>query len=100
MPAATVITVRGLVRSSPDGTPLAGVLIGLLPVGVDEVKESNLLTWGGSNPEGQFVLNKPVPPGRYTVKAKALGYQGYTREIEITPKSGPITIELTTAVKK
>jgi S1-C subfamily serine protease len=100
MPSAPVVTVRGLVRSSSDGKPLAGALIGLLPAGVEEVKEANLLTWGGTNPEGEFVLNKPVPPGRYTVKVKALGYQGYTREIEINKESSTITIELLSTGKR
>ncbi|HWP44031.1 MAG TPA: trypsin-like peptidase domain-containing protein [Blastocatellia bacterium] len=100
MPAPLAVTVQGLVRSSADGKPLAGVLVGLLPAGADEVKEANLLTWGGTNPDGVFVLNKPVPPGRYTIKAKALGYQGYTREIEIDQESGQITIELVAAAKK
>ncbi|HSE97944.1 MAG TPA: trypsin-like peptidase domain-containing protein [Blastocatellia bacterium] len=93
MPVPRTVTVRGVVRS-PDGKPLAGAVVGLLPAGVEEVKEANLLTWGGTDPEGLFVLNKPVPPGRYTIKAKAMGYQGYTREIEIDQKSGLITIDL------
>jgi len=100
MPSAPVVTVRGVVRSSTDGKPLAGVLIGLLPAGSVEVKETNLLTWGGTNPDGEFVLNKPVPPGRYTVKAKALGYEGYTREIEIKKESGSIIIELISTGKR
>jgi hypothetical protein len=100
MPSVPVVTIQGLVRSSSDGKPLAGALIGLLPAGSVEVREANLLTWGGTNPDGEFVLNKPVPPGRYTIKAKALGYEGYTREIEISQTSGPITIELVSAAKK
>jgi S1-C subfamily serine protease len=100
MPSAPVVTVRGIVRSSSDGKPLAGVLIGLLPAGSVEVKETNLLTWGGTNPDGEFVLNKPVPPGRYTVRAKALGYEGYTREIEIKKESGSIIIELLSTGKR
>jgi S1-C subfamily serine protease len=94
LPPAETVTVRGLVKSVDGGKPLAGVLIGLLPQGAEAVTEATLLTWGGTNSEGQFVLNKQVPPGRYTLKAKALGYQSYTREIEITQRSPQLIVEM------
>ncbi len=93
-PAVTVI-VRGIIKSAIDGRPIAGASIGLLPLGSQEVTAENILTWAGTNAEGQFELNKPVPPGRYTLKAKALGYDAVTQEVEISPKAEPIIIELT-----
>jgi hypothetical protein len=58
------------------------------------VTEHTLLTWGSSNADGEFVLNKPVPPGIYTVRAKALGYDSSMREIRIDDKGSPILVEL------
>ncbi len=92
-PAVTVL-VRGIIKSATDGRPIAGASVGLLPLGSQEVTAENILTWAGTNAEGQFELNKPVPPGRYTLKAKALGYDAVTREVEISPKAEPIIIEL------
>jgi Carboxypeptidase regulatory-like domain len=87
-------TVRGAVKSSVDGKPIAGALIGLLPQGTTEVTEHTLLTWGSTDAEGEFVFNKPVPPGSYTVRAKAIGYNVTTRNISIGDKSSPLVIEL------
>lgn len=87
-----LITVRGMVRSA--GKPIAGALVGLLPVGETSVTESTLLTWGSTNVEGQFTLNKTVPPGRYTIKVKAVGKQPYTNDVEIVPGSPALTIEV------
>jgi S1-C subfamily serine protease len=94
MAPALVVTIRGVAKSSPDGKPVAGALVGLLPQGVTEVTENTLLTWGSANADGEFVLNKPVPPGLYTVRAKALGYDLSVREIRIDEKGSPILVEL------
>jgi S1-C subfamily serine protease len=90
----TLINVRGLVRSAPGGKPIAGALVGLLPLGEVTVTESTLLTWASTNADGEFKLNKPVPPGRYTLKAKAFARQAYTLDIEIGPGSSPLIIEM------
>ncbi len=89
-----LITIRGIVKAAVDGRPIAGALVGLLAIGEPRVTESTLLTWGSTNGEGEFVLNKPVPPGRYTVKAKALARQPYTGDVEITPGSPPLIIQM------
>jgi S1-C subfamily serine protease len=91
--APTPVTVRGVVKSAHDGKPIAGARVGLLPLG-QELTASNLITWGGTNAEGQFELGKPVPPGRYTLRAKVIGYEAFSREIEISTASPPIIIEL------
>ena len=92
--STAVLTVRGIVRSAAGGKPIAGALVGLLPLGELNVTESTLLTWGTTNSEGAFKLNRTVPPGRYTLKAKALANQVYTREVEIGPGASTLIIEM------
>lgn len=87
-----LVTVRGLVKTS-DGKVLAGVRVGLLNLG-QELNESTLITWGGSNADGQFELEKPVPPGRYTLRAKAIGYAALSVDVEVGPATAPIVLEL------
>lgn len=89
---AELIAVHGVVKSSPDGKRIAGALVGLLPPGESNVTENTLLTWGSTNAQGEFKLNRPVPPGRYVLKAKALGHQPYTREIDIAASSAPALV--------
>jgi hypothetical protein len=45
-------------------------------------------------------LNKPVPPGRYTLKARALGHAAYSTEVEIKAAPGNLLIELREATTK
>jgi S1-C subfamily serine protease len=92
--SSTLVTVRGLVKSAATGRPIAGALVGLLPSGETTITESTLLTWGSTNAEGEFKLNRPVPPGKYTLKAKAFANQFYTTEIELGPSSPAIVIEM------
>jgi S1-C subfamily serine protease len=89
-----LIDVRGVVRSAVDGKPIAGALVGLLPIGESSVTESTLLTWGSTNGDGEFKLTKAVPPGRYTVKAKAVARQPYSNDVEIGPGSPGLIIEM------
>jgi hypothetical protein len=90
---STLVTVRGLVRS-PGGEPIAGALVGLVSAGQATVSESTLLTWGSANAQGRFTLNRPVPPGRYMLRAKAVGHELYTSDIEIAGDGPPLTIEM------
>ena len=92
--SSTLITVRGIVKSAASGKPLTGALVGLLPLGESKITESTLLTWGTTNAEGAFKLNRPVPPGRYTVKAKALANQAYSSDVEIGPGAALLIIEM------
>lgn len=95
--ASKLLTVRGVVMAAVDGKPIAGALVGLVAIGEQRVTESTLLTWGSTNGEGAFVLNRPVPPGRYTLKAKALSKQPYTGDVEIAPGSPALTIRMNPA---
>ena len=92
--SSTWITVRGMVKSAASGKPVAGALIGLLPLGESTITESTLLTWGSTNSEGAFKLNRPVPPGRYTLKAKAFANQPYSSDVEIGPGAALLIIEM------
>jgi hypothetical protein len=91
---APLVTVRGVVKSSVDGKPIAGARVGLTLLGSVEVTANNLLTWGGTNAEGEFELNKPVPPGRYTLKAKAIKHQASSLDVEVVRKAPQLIIEL------
>lgn len=99
MTPALVITLRGAVRST-SGRPIAGARVGLVSAGTESITPQNLLTWGGTNADGEFTLNKAVPPGKYTIKARAIGYKAYSRDIEVDQKSGRIIVELQTAEKR
>ena len=90
--APALLTVRGLVKSV-EGKPLGGVRVGLLLVG-EEVAAASIITWGGTNAEGQFELEKPVPPGRYNLRAKVVGYDLYSIDLDLSSASQPIAIEL------
>ena len=92
--STTFIVVRGIVKSAESGKPIAGALVGLLPLGETTITERTLLTWGSTNGEGGFKLNKPVPPGRYTLKAKALANQAYSRDVEIGPGGSVLIVEM------
>lgn len=77
------ISVRGIIRSAADGKPIAGARVGLTPAGSEEISVDNLLSWGGSNGEGVFNLNRPVPVGRYTLVVRAIKYAAFAREVDI-----------------
>lgn len=85
--------VRGMVRSAADGKPIAGAVVGLTLPNKDITPE-NLLAWGSTNPDGQFRLNNSVPAGRYKIKARAMGYEIFTKEVDINQDAIPIVIEL------
>lgn len=97
-PSRAAITVRGIVMRSNDRMPIAGAMVGLLQAESKTVTGESLLTWGGTNADGQFTLNKPVPPGRYTLRAKAFGHDLYVRDVEIDIKNEQLVIEMRQAV--
>lgn len=88
------LTVSGVIRSAFDGRPIAGAAVGLVPLGTEEVSAKNILTWGYTNPEGQFQLNKLVPPGHYTLQAKTFGYEIFRRDVELNRNTARLVIEL------
>jgi hypothetical protein len=81
------MTVRGVVKDARTGNPIAGARVGLLVAG-GYLNVANIITWGGTNAEGMFELEKPVLPGTYTLRVKVIGdsaYAPYSREVEIKP---------------
>jgi S1-C subfamily serine protease len=88
------IIVKGILKSSPDGTLIAGAIVGLVSADSEEITKENIISWGRTNGEGKFELNPPVAAGKYKLRVKATGLPVVTREIEITSKSEPIIIEL------
>jgi S1-C subfamily serine protease len=91
---ASQLTVTGFVRSALDGKPIGGAAVGLVPLGTQEVSAKNILTWGYTDPNGRFQLNKPVPPGQYTLQAKTFGYEIFRRDVELDRKTPQLLIEL------
>lgn len=89
-----LVKVNGLVRSAIDARPIAGARVGLISLGADEVTPENLLTWGGTRADGWFEMNRPVPPGRYTLKSKAIGYEPYSLDIDVVQDGRELVIEL------
>jgi S1-C subfamily serine protease len=94
------ITLRGVVRSQANSKPIAGALVGIVPLGTTKVTEENLLAWGNTNTTGQFSLNNSLPPGRYTLRATAIGHAPYSREIEITQDSPQLVIEMRSSLNQ
>lgn len=86
--------VRGLVKTLAGGRAIAGARIGLVLLGSAKVTEENLLAWGGTNAEGRFELNNPVPAGRYTLKVKAIGYEDYSLDVTVAQNLRQLSIEL------
>jgi S1-C subfamily serine protease len=88
------LEVSGVVKSAGDGKPIAGAAVGLTPLGTREASAKNILTWGYSNADGRFRLNRPVPPGRYTLQARTFGYEMVRRDIELSRETYHLQIEL------
>ena len=93
---ASPVQVNGTIRTA-SGRPVAGARVGLVPVGSATVTADNLLAWGGTNADGRFALNKAVTPGWYTLKVKAVGYEAYSRDVEVRPTASQIQVELRAA---
>ena len=100
MPAPGDVIVRGVVRAQANSKPIAGALVGIIPAGMTKVTEENLLAWGNTNITGQFSLNNSIPPGRYTLRATALGHAPYSREIEINRDSPQLVIEMISSLRQ
>lgn len=88
------LTLTGFVRSALDGKPIGGAAVGLVPLGTQEVSAKNILTWGYTDPDGRFQLNKPVPAGQYTLQAKTFGYEIFRRDVELDRNTRQLVIEL------
>ena len=90
----SLVVVRGVIKSALDERPIAGARVGVVPLGVKDVTAKNLLTWGGTNADGQFELNRPMPPGHYTLKVKAIGYEAFSLDFEVGQNSEQLVVKL------
>jgi S1-C subfamily serine protease len=97
VPDKPSVIVRGLVKTIAGSKAIAGARIGLVLLGSTKVTQENLLAWGGTNAEGRFELNNPVPAGRYTLKVKAIGYEDYSLDVTVAQNLPQLSIELRSA---
>ncbi len=88
------INLKGIIKSSSDGILIAGARVGLVSADSEEITAESLLSWGSSNGEGKFELNRPVAVGKYKLRVRAIGFELLTREIYISQNQEPIVIEL------
>lgn len=96
---SNAMTIRGVVKSSSNAEPIPGARVGLFPPGTKSGKDGGLLTWGDTNPDGEFVFKSPIPPGRYTIIATAFGFKGYIREVEIDQNTKMVVVELSGTIQ-
>ncbi|MEW6127945.1 MAG: trypsin-like peptidase domain-containing protein [Acidobacteriota bacterium] len=99
VPAQT-FSLKGLIKSLTDGQPIAGARVGLVSVESVEVTAESLLSWGNTNGEGKFELNRQVPAGKYKLRVKAVGFDLLTKEIEVGANQQLIVIELNKSQQK
>ena len=93
-PIPSAVAVSGTVTSAESGSPVAGARVGIVRAGAAQVTADTLLAWGGTNAEGKFELNNPLPPGQYTLKIKAVGFQPFTRDVEVKRDNQQIVVQL------
>ncbi len=94
VPSSGAIIIRGVLRSAAGGNPIAGARVGIVPLGTATVTTDNLLAWCSTKADGVFAMNRAVPTGRYTLKARALGYEPFSQDIEITQSNKQVVIDL------
>ncbi len=83
-------SVAGVVLDHSTGEPLPGANI---------IVEGTSLG-AATNLEGEFTL-KGLPPGKYSLKARYIGYQAETQEIQIKPEQkSPVTFKLKSTIVK
>jgi S1-C subfamily serine protease len=93
LPTGGAMVIRGVMRST-GGNPIAGARVGIVPLGTRDVTTDNLLAWCSTKADGGFAMNRAVPSGRYTLKARAIGYEPFSQDIEITSNAKPLIIDL------
>ncbi len=77
-----------------NGEPIPKALVGLLKAGNHEASLENLLTWTRVDGEGKFQLPATVPPGPYTIRIRADGYEIFVDSIELTPENHHLLVKL------
>ena len=76
------------------GEPVTKALVGLLKAGSREASLDNLLTWTRVDEAGKFQFPTAVPPGPYTLRIRAYGYEIFVDSIELTPENHHLLVKL------
>jgi S1-C subfamily serine protease len=92
MAASERVEVNGEVTSNISSS-VGKALIGLLKEGSREATKENLLTWTRADDNGQFLFPLAVPPGKYTLRARAEGYDVYLDTVELTTEHHHLVIK-------
>ena len=86
IPPSSALT--GKVTSQAEGA-MEGVIVGAKKQG------STITTWVVSNAQGQYAFPRErLDPGRYSLFARAVGYELPKTSIEVTAKSGQLDLQL------
>jgi len=62
---------------------LSKVTIGVLPLGETLISRDTLIAYSRTDMNGNFVLNRKIEQGSYTIKVVAEGYQTYWQDLDI-----------------
>ena len=76
------------------GQPVPKALVGLLKAGSHEATLENLLTWTRVDGEGKFQFPVTVPPGPYTLRVRAEGYEIFVDAVELTADNHQLLLKL------
>jgi len=87
------LVVSGLVTSL-NGSPLERATVYILKPGVRQITFDNYVTVVTTDSEGRFRFPKAVPPGSYSISAKARGYQQKFGDITLSPGRSGLKIVL------
>jgi len=79
------VIVRGFVRDSVSGRPLAGAIVGLGPNGSDRITRTD--------DAGEFAFSKVIP-GTYSLTVKRLGYEPRSRAVDARAGMDSIAVAL------
>jgi len=92
-PRPVRLEVKGLVQAA-DGSTVGKALVGLLKAGSREATVENLLTWTRADENGVFILPVSLPPGPYTFRVRADGYEIFLDTVELNEENTHPIIKL------
>ena len=86
VPEPNRLVIKGLVQST-EGASVSGALVGLLKPGSREATVENLLTWSRADENGVFQFPITLPPGPYTFRVRAEGYEIFLQSLPLNPEN-------------
>ncbi len=87
------LSIKGMVQNA-GGDSIAGALVGLLKPGSTQASVENLLTWSRADANGIFQFPIALPPGPYTFRVRAEGYEIYLQSLLLGPENTHLIIHL------